>query len=202
MVTLYLLISTVILGTLPWQTAAQSPTIASAFIERTFADPSRGQLAGMVMTGLILFVTASSLFSVILGYSRVPYAAAKDGHFFPVFARVHPKGHFPHVSLLTLGALSLPFCFFSLGELVNWLILVQIVSQFIWQCGGVMLIRRYRKDLPQPFVMWLYPLPAVLSLCMWLYVFASAARGGQLFALGFVVVGVLAYFLFERRERP
>lgn len=194
-VALYLALSTVILGTVPWQKAAASPTIASDFIGQI-----HGPVAAQVMTGLILFVTASSLFSVILGYSRVPYAAALDGQFFSVFARVHPRGHFPHISLLTLGGLSLPFCFFSLDRLISWLILVQIVSQFIWQCAGVILLRRYRKDLAQPFTMWLYPLPAIFSLVLWLYVFVSAPWDGQRFALGFLILGLIAYRALDHRE--
>lgn len=194
-VILYLALSTVILGTVPWQTAATSPTIASDFIGQV-----NGPVAARVMTGLILFVTAASLFSVILGYSRVPYAAARDGQFFPIFARVHPTGHFPHISLLTLGGLALPFCFLSLDRLISWLILVQILSQFVWQCAGVILLRRYRKDLNQPFTMWLYPLPALLSLVLWIYVFLSAPWNGQLFTLGFLALGLLAYRALDQRE--
>ena len=113
----------------------------------------------------------------------------------------HPTGHFPHISLLTLGCLSLPFCFFSLSKLVGWLILVQIVSQFIWQCAGVMLLRSYRADVPQPFLMWFYPAPALLSLLLWLYVFVSAEWQGQVFALAFLAAGVVAFYAFERGRR-
>ena len=197
-VALYIVMSTVIIGVIPWAEAQQTRTIASTFVERTFANPARGHAAAVLMTALILFVTASSLYAVILGYSRIPFAAAREGQFFPAFARLHPTKHFPHVSLVTLGALAVPFCFFSLGQIVNWLILVQIVSQFIWQCAGVMLLRRYRRDIAQPFVMWLYPVPALVALALWAYVFASAPAAGQLFALGFVAAGVGAYFVFER----
>ena len=79
-----------------------------------------GRMAAIVMTALILFVTASSLYAVILGYSRIPFAAARDGQFFRVFARLHATKHFPHVSLLTIGAVTMPFCFFTLGQIVNW----------------------------------------------------------------------------------
>lgn len=195
---LYIVMSTVIIGVIPWTEAQQTPTIASTFIERTFAAPAAGRTAALVMTALILFVTASSLYGLILGYSRVPYAAARDGQFFHVFARVHPTKHFPHVSLVTLGALTVPFCFFSLGQIVSWLILVQIVSQFIWQCAGVILLRRYRRDVPQPFVMWLYPVPALVALGLWSYVFVSAPAGGQLFAAAVTAVGVISYFVFAR----
>jgi amino acid transporter len=197
-VALYVVMSTVIIGVIPWTEASQTRAIASVFIARTFSNQAMGQLAAGLMTGLILFVTASSLYAVILGYSRIPFAAAREGQFFRVFARLHPTKHFPHVSLVTLGALTIPFCFFSLGQLVSWLILVQIVSQFIWQCAGVILLRRYRKDVPQPFVMWLYPIPALVALALWIYVFVSAPLSGILFALAFVAIGVVAYWIFER----
>ena len=168
-VVLYIVMSTVIIGVIPWTEAQQSRAIASLFIERTFSNPATGRAAAVLMTALILFVTASSLYGVILGYSRIPFAAAREGQFFRVFARLHPTKHFPHVSLVTLGALAMPFCFFSLGQIVSWLILVQIVSQFIWQCAGVLLLRRYRRDILQPFVMWLFPPPAFVALSAYVF---------------------------------
>ena len=202
-VVLYVVMSTVILGMVPWQEAQQTRTIASLFIARTFADPASGRIAAIVMTSLILFVTASSLYAVVLGYSRIPFAAARDGQFFRVFGRLHPTKHFPHVSLLTLGLFAIPFCFFTLGQLVNWLIQVQILLQFIWQCGAVILLRRYRRDVAKPFRMWLYPLPALISLAMWVYIFLSAPLAGALFSVAFLTAAVGAFFLFEKKNgRP
>jgi amino acid transporter len=199
-VLLYLVLSTVILGTIPWQEAMTTRTIASVFIERTFEDAATGRVAAAVMTALILFVTASSLYALVLGYSRIPFAAARDGQFFAIFARLHPSKRFPHVSLLTVGAIAIPFCFFSLGQLVSWLILVQIAAQFVWQSAAVILLRRHRTDIPQPFTMWLYPIPALVALAMWLYVFFSAAWEGQAFAVGVVAAALVAYRVFERRR--
>jgi amino acid transporter len=201
-VVLYVVMSTVILGMVPWQEARQTRTIASLFIARTFADPAQGRAAAIAMTALILFVTASSLYAVVLGYSRIPFAAARDGQFFRAFGRLHSTKHFPHVSLVTIGAVTIPFCFFSLGQLVNWLIQVQILLQFVWQCAAVMLLRRYRPDIPKPFKMWLYPLPALVSLAMWLYIFVSAPSAGIVFSLAFLAVAVAAYFLFEKKRIP
>jgi amino acid transporter len=197
-VVLYVVMSTVILGMIPWQEAKATRTIASLFIGRTFTDPAQGRAAAIVMTALILFVTASSLYAVVLGYSRIPFAAARDGQFFAAFGRLHPTKHFPHVSLLTIGAVTIPFCFFSLGQLVSWLIQVQILLQFVWQCAAVILLRRYRPDIPKPFRMWLYPLPALVSLAMWLYIFASAPAAGVVFSVAFLAVAVGAYFIFAR----
>jgi amino acid transporter len=197
-VALYVVMSTVILGMIPWREAQQTRTIASLFIARTFSDPAHGRIAALVMTALILFVTASSLYAVILGYSRIPFAAARDGQFFGAFGRLHATKHFPHISLLTIGAVTIPFCFFTLGQLVNWLILVQILLQFIWQCAAVILLRRYRDDINKPFKMWLFPVPALVSLAMWSYIFLSAPRAGILFSVAFLATAVAAYVLFER----
>ena len=195
---MYIVMSSVIVGMVPWQEAVRTRTIASIFIERTFVDPEHGRIAAIVMTALILFVAAASLYSVILGYSRVPFAAARDGNFFRIFARVHQSKHFPHVALITIGAVSVPFCFFSLGDLVNWLMQLQIVTIFVWQCAGVILLRRYRRDLPQPFTMWLYPIPALVALALWVYIYATGPTAGVRFSAAFLAISVVAYVVFRR----
>src|SRR6185436_19038057 len=131
----------------PWQEAKDTRTIASVFIARTFADPAQGQLAAIVMTVLIQFVAAASLYALILGYSRVPFTAARDGHFFKAFAHVHKTKHFPDVSLLVVGLGSIPFCFFSIGDLANWTVQIQVLLCFIWQCAAAILLYEYRKDI-------------------------------------------------------
>jgi amino acid transporter len=199
---LYILMTVVILGMIPWQEVRDSRTVASVFIERTFSDPAAGRIAGVVMTGLILFVAAASLYATILGYSRIPYAAAKDGDFFRAFAHVHPKKHFPDLSLAMIAVVSIPFCFFTLGQLVSWLIQVQVLLRFIWQCAAVVLLRRYRPDIPQPFTMWLYPWPAILSGALWLFIFFTGPWEGIAFSVAFLLAGVAAYALWSRERRP
>lgn len=198
---LYMVMTVVILGMIPWQEVKESRTIASLFIERTFADPQSGRVAGIVMTSLILFVAAAGLYATILGYSRVAYAAARDGDFFKVFARVHPTKGFPHVSLVMTALVSIPFCFFTLGQLVNWLIQVQILLRFIWQCAAVILLRRYRPDIPQPYTMWLYPWPAVLSGALWVFIFFTGPVEGMWFSVATLLAGVAAYWLFIQRQQ-
>ena len=129
----------------------------------------------------------------------MPFAAARDGQFFAAFGRLHPTKHFPHVSLLTIGAISLPFCFLSIGRIVNWLILVQIVTQFVWICAGVILLHRYRRDIAQPFVMWLYPIPAIVAALTWIAIFVTGPRDGIVFSLVFVGITLAAYRIFSAR---
>jgi amino acid transporter len=196
---LYILMTVVILGMIPWEEVRESRTVASIFIERTFTDPSVGRIAGTVMTGLILFVAAASLYATILGYSRIPYAAAKDGDFFRAFAHVHPTKQFPDVSLVMIAIVSIPFCFFTLGQLVSWLIQVQVLLRFIWQCAAVVLLRRYRPDIPQPFTMWFYPWPAVISGALWLFIFFTGPWEGIVFSVAFLLAGIAAYAVWTRK---
>ena len=195
---LYMMMTIVILGMIPWQEVRDSRTVASLFIERAFADPSAGRVGGIAMTALIVFVAVASLYATILGYSRVAYAAAKDGEFFRIFAHVHPTGRFPDVSLVMTALVSIPFCFFSIGQLVNWLIQVQVLLRFIWQCAAVILLRRYRPDIPQPFTMWLYPLPAILSGLLWIFIFFTGPWEGMVFSAVFLLAGVVSYQFFRK----
>lgn len=195
---MYIVMSIVMLGVVRWEDAAQTRTIASVFIERTVADPGLARIAGGAMTGLILFLAAAALYALVLGYSRVPFAAARDGDFFRIFARVHPTKKFPHVSLAVICLVSIPFCFFSFGQLASWLIQVQILLRFVWQCVAVILLRRYRPDIPQPYTMWFYPLPALLSLLMWLYIFFTGPVEGMIFSFGFLLLTLIAYPIFVR----
>jgi amino acid transporter len=83
---------------------------------------------------------------------------------------------------------------------VNWLLQVQILLQFVWQCAAVILLRRYRTDVAKPFRMWLYPVPALVSLAMWIYIFLSAPLAGILFSAAFLVMAIIAYAVFIRTK--
>ncbi len=195
---LYIVMTIVIVGIIPWREVMESRTVASVFIARTFSDAATGRLAGIVMTALILFVAAASLYATILGYSRIPYAAAKDGNFFRAFGHVHATKHFPDRSLAMIAVLSIPFTLFTLGQLLSWLIQLQVLLCFIWQCAAVVLLRRYRQDVPQPFTMWLYPWPAILSGALWLFIFFTGPWEGIIFSIAFLAAGIVAYALFSK----
>ena len=161
---LYLTMNIAILGAMPWQDVERSRFIASDFMARFW-----GPGVGAVVTVLMLWTAFASVFSLLLGYSRVPYAAALEGDYFKVFAKVHPRHHFPHVSLLWLGGTAAVFCLFKLADVVTALVVIRISVQFLAQTIGIMVLRRRRPDMPRPFRMWLYPLPAVLAFLGFVY---------------------------------
>ncbi len=192
---LYLAMQTSILGVLPWQQAQDSPFIVSAFVEKLY-----GAGAARFATVMVLWIAFASVFSSLLGYSRVPYSAALDGNFFRVFARVHPKKHFPHVSLLFLGGLTFVFSLlFKLKTVIAAVLAMRLIVQFIGQAVGVILLRRRWPAERLPFKMWLYPLPALLTIAGWVWLFL---RTGMAVWWGlFVIVLGLAVFLVESRLR-
>lgn len=192
---LYLLMTASILGVVPWEEVAASQHVVSDFMEMIY-----GHWGARVLTVLILGAALGSVFAIMIGSSRIPYAAAADGEFFPIFAKLHPTGRFPHVSLLFLGIGSTVFCFFELERIIQILMVIQIIILFLAQVLAVTLIRR-RKDIERPFQMWAYPLPSLIAAAVWLLVLASV--GWEVIRLGLAVlaVGVGAYMLRARMRR-
>ena len=192
---LYISMTAAFLSVIPWREAVASRHIASVYMRTLF-----GSTAGVVMTALLLWIAFSSVFSLLLGYSRIPYAAAADGNFFAPFARLHPKGNFPHVSLVTLGALAAVFSLGRLNEVIGSLIATRVLIQYLPQTIGFFLLRRREPSLPRPFRMWLYPVPGIVSALGWIYVLATAGGRSLSFAAAVLVVGSATY-LWRARTR-
>jgi amino acid transporter len=193
---LYVLMTASFLSVIPWRDAIHSRFIASVYIETL-----QGAAAGKVMTGLLLWIAFSSVFSLLLGYSRIPYAAARDGNFFRVFARLHPKGQFPYVSLIALGVVASIFSLGRLNEVIGGLVATRVLIQYLPQTVGFFLLRFRAPQLQRPFRMWFYPVPGIISLLGWLYVLGTAERRSLFFAVAVFAVGSVAYFVRARMRR-
>jgi amino acid transporter len=141
------------------------------------------------------------VFALLLGYSRIPYAAALDGYFFSVFGRLHPKKRFPYVSLLVMGAVSILCSFISLGLVIDALITTRIVVQFIGQIGALVLLRRKRPDLPRPYRMWLYPLPAAVAFVGWVFVYVTTDPRVIAVGLAMLAAGGVCFLVWSWRTR-
>jgi amino acid transporter len=166
---LYLTMQTAILGVIPWQEAQTSKYVVSLFVERIY-----GPTAALIATAMILWIAFGSLFSLTLGYSRIPYAAAVDGIFFSVFGRVHPTKHFPHISLVALCGTGLLFSLlFRLSEVISAILAMRILVQFIGGAVGLMVLRRRWPAERFPYKMPLYPLPVLLVIAGWVAIFLS-----------------------------
>jgi amino acid transporter len=190
----YLLMNLAVMSVIPWDKAgAMDKYLVSNFMEQLY-----GGKAGIIVTVLILCIAFSSLFAVLLGYSRVPYAAAVDGNFFSVFAKLHPTKNFPYISLIVLSALGFVFSLlFKLSDVITAILAMRILIQFIGQSVGVVLLRKKNGKASLPFKMWLYPVPVILSVGIWIFLFVSTG----LFALYGVFIaatGAIVFFLKDK----
>ncbi len=193
---LYLLMNISVMGVMPWSLIKEGDKyLVSSFMERVY-----GHGAGIVITVLILFIAFSSLFALVLGYSRVPYAAAVDGNFFKVFSKLHPAKNFPYVSLIFLCILGFIFSLFmKLQDAISSILAMRIIVQFIGQAVGVVLLRKRLGTKDLPFKMWLFPIPIILSVAIWIFLFLSTgwfALWGSLIA----IAGIGIFYLTRQYQ--
>lgn len=187
---LYLLMNVSVVSVIPWQHARQSEFVISEFM-----NVLAGHTAATVITCLILWVAFASVFSATLGYSRIPYAAAADGEFFKVFAKIHPTKNFPYVSLLFLGSVAFIFSLlFKLSEAISAILAMRIMIQFIGQAVGLLILRSKKNPDIFPYKMPLFPLPVIVAIAMWFFILVST--GSKLMFSGIIVilVGAIVYF--------
>jgi len=191
-----------IIGVVPWREfvppAGQPlpdppPPVVSMFIERIY-----GSGAANVFTALVLWTAFGSCFALLLGYSRIPYAAARDGNFFSVFGKLHPTKNFPHISLLFIGGLAIAFSFISLQTVIDCLLTTRILVQFVGQIGAVIWLRKRAPELKRPFRMWLFPLPALVALAGWIFLFSTSGRTTMLYAAGVISLGIVSFLIWSR----
>lgn len=194
---LYMAMNVSVTSVIPWQEIkAWQDADVKNFLVSTFIERLYGHTAAIVATVMILWVALASLFAVMLGYSRVPFAAARDGAFFKIFGKLHPTKNFPYVSMLVLAAFAFVFSLlFRMGDVISGILAMRIMVQFIGQAVGVMLLRKRKRTQQLPFKMPLYPLPVILAIAMWLFIFYAT---GLTIILSFAVVlisGLIVYFI-------
>src|SRR6185503_8520223 len=176
---IYLTMNLAIIGVVPWREFVPPlgqplpdppPPVVSMFIERIY-----GPTVAKVFTAMGLWTAFACCFALMLGYSRIPFAAARDGNFFSIFSRLHPTRNFPYISLLFVGLMSIACTRLTLMTVIEALLITRILVQFIGQIGALMWLRRNSPNLKRPFRMWLYPLPALVALFGWIFLFSTTA---------------------------
>lgn len=191
-----LLMNIGIIGVVPWKTAMNSQNIGTLFMQMVWGRPG-----AIIITLLILWTAFASVYTGLLGASRLPYNASADGLFFRSFGKLHPKHNFPHISLLVMGAVTAICCFLNLTEIINALMAVSIIVQFIGQVVALTVLRKRQPNLHRPFRQWLYPLPSIIAFAGWAYVFYSSGWTAIEWAVGWTVLGIIAFLIWSSREK-
>jgi amino acid transporter len=174
----------------------------SNFVVSEYINAIAGPTAALIATGIVLWVAFASMFSATLGYSRIPYAAAKDGAFFSVFAKLHPTKNFPHISLLMLGAIAFVFSLlFRLSDVITAILAMRIIVQFVAQAIGLLLLHKRKGKEFFKWKMPLYPLPVILAIAMWLFIFYSTEIKMILIAAGIILLGIIAYLIKSNYQK-
>jgi amino acid transporter len=195
---LYLAMNSTVISVVGWERASKSPHVVSEFME-----VSLGRGAALGFTGLVVWTALAGVFAMTLGYSRIPFAAARKGDFFRVFARLHARDRYPVVSLLAIGGLTAAFCFLPLAAVIEATVTVRIFVQFIGQIAALHVLRTTRPDVTLPFRMWLYPLPSLVALAGWTFVLATSGAGFLWGGLGIIAFGCVVYAIWQWRwPRP
>lgn len=190
---IYALTNLSLIAVVPWREAVHSKFIAADFMAKLY-----GTRAASAVTVLVLWTALASVFALLFGYSRIPYAAALNGDFFKIFAHLHPTGDFPHVSLLVMGVLSIIACLWTLDDVITALVTSRIIIQFIAQIFALGYLRRVRPEMPRPFRMWLYPVPAAIAFAGWVFLFLTSGWKFAGFGVLTLVAGVGAYWIWTR----
>jgi amino acid transporter len=188
---LYFLMTVAIIGVIPWREAVDSEAIAAIVVGRIF-----GPRFATAFAWLVVWTALAGVFAIALGYSRIPFAAARNGDFFKIFGTLHAGG-FPVVSIVCLGLLTAGACYFPLGLVVSAAVAVRILVQFIGQIAGLHILRTTRPDVKMPFRMRLYPLPSLVALAGWLFVLGMQEKLVLEVALGATVTGAPAFFIWK-----
>lgn len=196
MMVVYLVLNLSVLGVAPWQEIAQSRSVASLVVERSW-----GHLAAAGMTVLIIVTAFASVFAGLLGGSRVPFQAAHEKVFLSVFGKLHAKHGFPHVALLTMGVVTAIGTFFDLTEVINMLLAATIIVQSIAQIAALVVLRKRQPLLIRPYQQWLYPIPCVVALLGWIYVYVSASAMSLILSGAWIVAGLVVFAIWARVNR-
>ena len=199
---IYLAMNLSIIGVVPWREFVPAEGNRKAdFVVSLFMEKVYGPRIATIFTAMVLWTTVGSVFALLLGYSRIPYAAAQDGYFFRIFGRLHPRKQFPHVSLLVIGGISILCSFVSLGMVIDALMTTRILVQFIGQIFAVTLLRRRAPAGERPYRIWLYPLPSLVALAGWIFIFATSEVKIILFGLGTLAAGMLFFLIWSFATR-
>jgi fructoselysine transporter len=155
-----------------------------------------GTQVANIATIMLLVVAFSSLFALLLGYSRIIWAAANEGMHFKVFAHLHPTKNFPDYALLIFGGIAIIFCmiFNKASDVFKFIVVTRIFIQFIPQSIGVILMRINKRQAELPYKMALFPFLIIISILIWLYVFISSGIQYSLFGLGVIGLGLGLYW--------
>jgi len=214
---IYLVMQIGVLGVVPWRDMLNTSSIDSTSIGSAVLQQTWGKGAARVVTVLVVITAFASVFTGLLGGSRVPFDAARDGMFFRSFGKLHRKHAFPTVGLLVMGVMTAASFLFArhigssashppLSVLISLLTTVMIIIQSLAQIVAVPVLRKRQPNLRRPYKMILYPLPTIVAGIGWLtlYLWSDKSNPGVHpieWSLAWLALGCVAFLVWARKEK-
>jgi amino acid transporter len=192
---LYFLLQIGVLGAVPLDDLKSATSVASTVLEQAW-----GSGTAQVITALIVVAAIGSVFAGLLGGSRVPFEAARDKVFLPVFGKLHPKLKLPTAGVLTMGVITMIGSLFTLTTIINAAVATLVIVQSLAQVAAIVVLRRRQPNLPRPYRQWLYPLPTIIALIGWVYIYISASWLSIGLSLCWILVGAIAFLIYAKAE--
>lgn len=193
---LYILTSAVLVGIVPYQSLDNPAPIALA------VDAiGLGWFAILVKIGALAGLS-SVMLVLLYGQTRIFYTMSRDGLLPDVLSRVHPKFKTPWVNTILVGVLAcLAAGFMSLDKLSD-LSNVGALTAFGVVCATVIYLRIASPNLERPFRVPLYPVVPILGVLMCGLLLLTLMRTDHTrnFFLGYLVIGILVYFVYSMRN--
>jgi len=202
-----------VMAFLPWDPAdggyvglVQGEGNAAAYIMSTFCEKMIGRNFAIFFTFVVIYCIYGSCFSLMLGFAQIPYAAAKAGMFMEMFAHEHVTKGFADYSLLFMGFFSCIFCFLDLGVVIEGMMTTNIVAMFLANSLSLVYHRWQNPDFDRPYEMPLYPLPVIIQVSMFSFIFLTSdnwiiSGGNPLLELGmgFLLLGSILFLLRSKK---
>jgi amino acid transporter len=193
---LYFLLQVGVLGSLPLEQVKSATSVASAVMEQAW-----GTGVAKVITVFIVIAAVGSVFAGLLGGSRVPFEAARDKVFLPVFAKLHPRLNLPTAGVITMGVITAIGSLFTLTDVINAAVAVLVIIQSLAQVAAIVVLRRRQPTLKRPYKQWLYPIPTLIALVGWVYIFYSATALSIWLTVAWLAIGVVAFLIYAKAEK-
>jgi APA family basic amino acid/polyamine antiporter len=192
---LYIGMAAVITGLLPFDQLSTSEPVVTA----VKAHPELGWLRWLVEVGALIGLS-SVILVMIIAQPRIFMIMGRDGLLPPVFAKIHPRYHTPHINTVITGvgiaALAAVFPLDVLGDLVSMGTLIAFVAV----CAGVLILRYTHPELPRTFRVPWAPVICVLGVlcCLGLLYWENWY---QWLLMGiWTLIGLAIYFGYGRRH--
>jgi amino acid transporter len=192
---LYFLLQIGVLGSVPLDELKSATSVASTVLEQAW-----GSGTARAVTVLIVVAAIGSVFAGLLGGSRVPYEAARDKVFLPVFGELHPRLKLPTAGVLTMGVITMIGSLFTLTTIINAAVATLVIIQSLAQVAAIIVLRRRQPNLVRPYRQWLYPVPTIVALIGWVYIYISASWLSIGLSVCWIGIGAIAYLIYARAE--